>query len=123
MKFKILLVDDEQDLLDLLAEEFRDLGLEVLLARNGNEAIHVLKMTEVDLIVSDYRMPHGNGLELLDFVNQMKVIPKFFFFSAEHQLYKFDFIKEGKNKFFQKPSGLDSLIEEVGKELQNSKKQ
>jgi CheY-like chemotaxis protein len=64
---KILLVDDEPDILESLSgflEASVD-GLKVLTASSGPKALAVLKDHQVDLIITDYKMPEMNGLEFL----------------------------------------------------------
>lgn len=61
----VLVVDDEEDLREILAEEFMDLGSKVIQASSGTEAYAKTEATNVDVIVSDVRMPGGDGVELL----------------------------------------------------------
>ena len=62
---KILLVDDEAEIIDTLRDFLEDQGYECLSARDGFEALSVLRETVVDVIVSDLRMPTVSGLELV----------------------------------------------------------
>jgi CheY-like chemotaxis protein len=63
----ILLVDDEVDLREAVAFDFQMKGYNVVEAGNGREAFEALcKAPKVDLIVSDVRMPGGDGIELLE---------------------------------------------------------
>ncbi len=62
----ILVVDDETLLREILRDEFRDSGYQVIEAENGRLAFDLLAKNPVKLIVSDVRMPGGDGLELLD---------------------------------------------------------
>ncbi|VWC00404.1 two-component system response regulator [Burkholderia lata] len=61
----ILLVDDEPSVLSALRRAFRPAGYEILTAESGEAALEVLASTEVDLIVSDMRMPGMSGAEFL----------------------------------------------------------
>ncbi|MDW7710625.1 MAG: response regulator [Deferrisomatales bacterium] len=61
----LLLVDDEENLLRALARLFRRLGHQILSARDGAEALLVLKEHPVSVIISDHRMPGMSGAELL----------------------------------------------------------
>lgn len=63
---KILLVDDEPDLIDILAEILREEGYEVFKAANGAEAMERLRTTRVDLLVLDLMMPVMSGEEVLE---------------------------------------------------------
>jgi CheY-like chemotaxis protein len=62
----ILIVDDEPDICEILAFDFHAQGLNVLLADNATAAIEILKNQSIDVVVSDVRMPHGDGFSLLE---------------------------------------------------------
>jgi len=62
----ILLVDDEPELLAVNRETLEGCGYTVAVAGNGLEALDVLSATEVDLVVTDLRMPKLGGRELLE---------------------------------------------------------
>ncbi|WP_367190446.1 HD domain-containing phosphohydrolase [Burkholderia sp. Ed8] len=61
----ILLVDDEPNVLSALRRVLRPTGYDVLTADSGEAALAILASTEIDLIVSDMRMPHMSGAEFL----------------------------------------------------------
>ena len=62
---RILLVDDEPSIRQLLAYRMRREGFEVVLAENGREAIARLEQGNIDLLVSDIRMPDMSGVDVL----------------------------------------------------------
>jgi len=62
---RILLVDDEPSIRQLLSYRLRREGYEVLLAENGRDALAALEKGGVDLLVSDIRMPDMSGVEVL----------------------------------------------------------
>jgi CheY-like chemotaxis protein len=62
---KVLVVDDQPDVLDMAAEVFRSLGYEVLSANNAKDALAILQRTkDIHLLFSDVIMPGTSGLEL-----------------------------------------------------------
>ena len=62
---KALIVDDQQEVLALAVEMFRQLGYEVLSAGNGKDALDIIKRTpDIDVVFSDVVMPGMNGVEL-----------------------------------------------------------
>lgn len=61
---KILIVDDEDILCDLMADLFSSRGYEVSVASCGKEAIKMSQESQFDLVISDVRMPNGDGLDL-----------------------------------------------------------
>jgi two-component system response regulator PilR (NtrC family) len=62
---RILVVDDERSMRELLAIVLRREGYEVLLAESGRSAIEVLEREPVDLLISDIKMPDLSGVEVL----------------------------------------------------------
>ena len=60
---KILLVDDNQLFLKMLARAFQKAGLECINAESGREALALLKTVIPDAILSDYEMPEMNGMQ------------------------------------------------------------
>ncbi len=63
-KAKILLVDDELDLLEVLGVSIRGWGYDVLEASSGKEAIEALK-NNPDIVILDYLMPEMDGVQTL----------------------------------------------------------
>lgn len=113
-KKKILLVEDEPDILELIDEEFAYAGYETLTANCGNEAVEILKNQVVDVVLSDYKMPNGDGKFLLDHVNDMSKKPLFFFVSGHVDFGEEELKKMGVKKLFAKPFDLDELINTIG---------
>lgn len=66
---KILVVEDETFLLDLLSEVIMSLGHQIVTATNGLEALEEVEKDQPDLIISDVMMPIMNGYVLLEQIN------------------------------------------------------
>ena len=62
---RILVVDDEPDLIDLYQMELVRRGFDCQTAGSGNEALALIKENPFDLVITDFRMPNGTGLDLL----------------------------------------------------------
>ena len=62
---RILVVDDEPNIVDLLAQILQDEGYQVKGAYNGKEALHVLESTPQDIILLDLLMPDMDGFEVI----------------------------------------------------------
>jgi two-component system, NtrC family, sensor kinase len=71
-QLQVLFVDDEKSILRTLERFGRNLGLEMLFARSAGEALELLaeRAEPVPVVVSDYRMPGVNGLDLLAEIGQ-----------------------------------------------------
>lgn len=73
-KQKILIVDDEPDILELIEYNLKKEGYQVFLASNGQEGINVAKKVHPDLIILDIMMPKMDGIEAC---RLMRAIPEF----------------------------------------------
>jgi PAS domain S-box-containing protein len=68
---RVLIVEDEPDLMDVAASLFTSMGYEVLTAASGREAIEVLEHKDVDILFTDVVMPNGmDGLELATYTRE-----------------------------------------------------
>ena len=65
-KSRLLIVDDDQGMRENLAELFGSLGYDVRTAANTPEALAVLDEQDVDLLLTDYKMPGPTGVELIE---------------------------------------------------------
>lgn len=74
VKQKILIVDDEPDILELIEYNLKKEGYQVFLARNGQEAVTEAKRSLPDLIVLDIMMPKMDGIEACRI---MRTMPEF----------------------------------------------
>lgn len=61
----ILIVDDDQHVLEVLEARLQSAGFQICKAENGQEAIRLLKDNQVDLMISDMKMPGMSGMEVL----------------------------------------------------------
>jgi len=66
MKKKILLVEDEKVIIELLEKKLKKEGYEVILARDGEEGLAKMREEKPDLILLDIVMPKKNGFEVLE---------------------------------------------------------
>ncbi len=71
---KILIADDEPDILEIIQFNLQQEGYEVVTAKSGDDAIEKAKRTQPDLIILDVMMPGKNGIEVC---NQLRMMPNF----------------------------------------------
>lgn len=69
-KARILVVDDEQEIREMLARHFKFEGYEVVTAVNGKDALKKLADERFDVMISDIMMPEMNGVDLLKTVRR-----------------------------------------------------
>ena len=73
---RILIIDDEKGIAELLAIRLRQLGYEIDIANDGEEGLEKIKATKPDLVLLDLMMPKLDGRDLL------KIVKKVFHFKT-----------------------------------------
>ncbi|HQQ83616.1 MAG TPA: response regulator [Cyclobacteriaceae bacterium] len=116
MEPKILLVEDTPDLLLVLAEFLEMEGYVVRTATNGADAVSILCQEQVDLVMTDLRMPGEDGFQLIDHIRRDKVLTKLPILiystlptSSEQQ----EIVRRGANAFLHKPSPLALILSTI----------
>ncbi len=69
--YRILAVDDEQDALSVIERALED-DYEILTAGSGAEALEILRVQQVDLLLTDQRMPEMTGIELIEHARKIQ---------------------------------------------------
>jgi len=64
-KERILVVDDEEPILDMVSKFVNHIGYEVMTARNGKEALEILGNEPITILITDIKMPEMDGFELM----------------------------------------------------------
>lgn len=108
MKYKILIIDDEVMLTDLLSEYLSDLGYHTYTANHCKEAMHVLKETP-DLILLDINMPEMNGLEFCKNIREEVTCPILFLTAKASERDKINGLISGGDDYIIKPFSLPEL--------------
>ncbi len=106
----ILVVDDDRGLLKLMGDFLGTLGIVYALARDGHDAIEVLKSAEFPLVFTDMDMPNVNGMQLISHINAhyaRTAVVAMTGYSDEYALA--DVILAGAADYMIKPFTLDEL--------------
>jgi two-component system response regulator AtoC len=110
MSHTILLVDDEPKMRDVLAVALTDLGYRVLQAASGREALDIVNRDEVDLVLTDLRMPGLTGRELLQEIKRARpTLPVILMTAYSTVKDAVQVIKEGAFDYVAKPFEMDEL--------------
>ena len=118
-KPKILIVDDEVDICDMMMFTFDSQGFETFTAYDAEEAFKVVKDQDLDIVVSDVRMPKGGGMKLLsDIKEHNPKKPKVFLITGYSDGSTDDAIQAGAEAVLAKPIKLKDLVDEVNKDLE-----
>ena len=112
--YALLFVDDELEFLSAIQEFFADLGYEVYIAHNGQDALLKIKEFRPNAVFLDIFMPHMDGTDTLRLIREIdegiQVVVVSGYASAE--LAK-DLLQQGAFDFFQKPVDLVKLLATV----------
>ena len=73
LTIKILIVDDEEHILQVLSLKLRNCGYDIATAVDGEDALYQVKACQPDLIISDVQMPYMNGLEFASALSEDKL--------------------------------------------------
>jgi CheY-like chemotaxis protein len=110
----ILVVDDEVDLCEILQFDLEDAGYRVRTANRAAEALEILRQQPIDLIVSDIRMPGGDGVYLLSEVRKKHFEqPPVIFVSGFADVTIAEAYHKGVVAFIAKPLSLETLLDVV----------
>ena len=115
-KQKILIVDDEPDILELIEYNLKKEGYQVYTARNGQEAVSEAKKVLPDLIVLDIMMPKMDGIEACRIMRTMPEFKNTFmvFLTARSEEYsEIAGFNVGADDYIAKPIRMRDLIEKV----------
>jgi two-component system response regulator PilR (NtrC family) len=109
---RILIVDDDENLLDLMGVYLKSVGLEHDLAISAEQARNSLKCSVYDVIVSDFNMPGESGLDLLHYVSSMYPGTPFVLMTGcDDPQIKRESIRMGVHAYIQKPFYLNELYQ------------
>jgi CheY-like chemotaxis protein len=112
----VLVVDDEEALRKFIAFDLRRKGFNVLEAANGRDALSLVLEHKIDVVVSDVRMPGGDGIELLDNIkNYHPGIPVVMFVTGFADLTIEDAYDKGANAVFTKPFKRNELLASINR--------
>ena len=110
-KKTVLIVDDEKDLRDLLSFSLEIHGIQTHKASNGREAIEIIKANPVDIVISDIRMPGGDGIELLREAKQKDAkVPVILLMTGFSEVPLEDAFAAGAEAIFLKPIAIKPLM-------------
>lgn len=115
---RILVADDEEVMLEVLQRFLGAKGYQVLTARDGREALEVFHSQACDLIITDMRMPHLDGLQLLGAVKEVNPrMPVIFISGYGDAETVVAALKTGAENFLAKPLDLEQLLRVVKQTL------
>ncbi len=110
---KIILVDDEQKFVNMLAKRLAIRGIEAHVAYTGEEAIKKAGDTAYDVAVLDIKMPGISGIQLKKKLCSLHEDLKFIFVTGHGAVEKSEEEDAGKDIYLSKPLDIEFLIETI----------
>lgn len=121
MKYSILIVDDEENVCKLLEKVFLKEGYIVQKAYNGEEALNVIDSTQVDIVITDIKMPGMSGMELLKKIRSIDVSIKVIMITAFATVETaVEALKIGASDYITKPFDLEDVLFSVKKIIESA---
>lgn len=121
-KERILIVDDEKEIRDLIDIYLKGEGYETIKAENGEEALHILKANDIDLIILDIMMPKVNGIEACLKIREEKEMPIIMLSAKSEDMDKILGLNTGADDYLTKPFNPLELVARVKSQIRRYKK-
>ena len=113
MEYKILIAEDDNDIIEVLKMYLENEGFTTIIANNGEEAYNLLQTTKVDLAIVDVMMPKMNGYELTKKIRNISNIPVIILSAKNMDSDKIIGLNLGADDYLTKPFNPLELIARV----------
>jgi DNA-binding response OmpR family regulator len=121
---KILIVEDEKRLAQLLKNAISDSFVSIVIAKDGNEGLKKFKSFKPDIIITDIMMPFCDGLQMTQEIKELDENIPIIILSAHSEKEKLlKALELGINKYFIKPFDPEEVIEYINKIAPKLRKQ
>ena len=118
---RILVVDDDEYILDILKILLENEGYEVTTAQDSQKGLDIVKTTEINLVISDLRMRPMNGIELLREILKVKPkLPVIMLTAYGSPETANEASQLGAFAYLTKPFGPDEVLETLQRALQSA---
>ncbi len=116
MPYKVLIADDEKNIVDLLQEIALQLGLEVVTAFDGRQALNVFEEHKPDFVLMDISMPVMGGMQAMELMKQINADCPVILITAFGTVdIAIEAIQNGAFEYIVKPSSLSEIREVIDK--------
>jgi two-component system, OmpR family, response regulator CpxR len=124
MKIKVLLVDDEEQFVDVLAQRLEGRGFQVNTAFNGDDALAFVEEHDVDVVILDVLMPGRNGVDTLQEIKRVRPITEVIMLTGHATVETaIQGMKLGAYDYLMKPTDTAELVDKITKAQARKKEQ
>jgi len=122
MRTKVLLVDDEEQFVEVLAQRLEARDFQVSTAFNGDDAISFIEEHDTDVVILDVLMPGRNGIETLRELKRVRPITEVIMLTGHGTVETaIQGMKLGAYDYLMKPTDTAELVEKINKAYQRKK--
>lgn len=121
MKQKVLVVEDDKDIVQIIKLYVESQDIEVLVAYNGEQALQVISENKIDLLVSDVMMPLMNGFELVKKVRETLSIPVIIISAKDQSSDKILGLNIGADDYITKPFDPLEVVARINAQLRRKR--
>ncbi|BCN28903.1 response regulator transcription factor [Anaeromicropila herbilytica] len=114
---KILVIDDEKEIVELIRKGLEEAKYEVITAYDGAEGLKVLEEHEISLVILDIMMPEINGLEVCSRIRSHSNIPIIMVSAKSQEQDKISGLSEGADDYMVKPFSVAELLARVNSQI------
>jgi CheY-like chemotaxis protein len=116
MGLKVLVVDDEEDIVEVIQDRLEAYGFTVITAGTGVEALNRLSTAKFDGVFLDVKMPEMGGIETLEHIRERdRMIPVIIITSSSTREAAIEAIAKGANEYVLKPFEWEELKTKIEK--------
>ena len=117
---RVLVVDDEADIRELVRELLGRAGYDVVEAPNGSEALKLFYSQQPDFVILDVQMPVLDGWETLARIRELSDVPVLMLTARAEELDKVRGLRAGADDYLTKPFGRQELLARVSANLRRA---
>jgi two-component system response regulator VicR len=117
---RILVVDDEPPIVDVLVYNLQRANYQVVVARDGKEALAKARQEEPDLIILDLMLPHMDGLEVCRALRRERDVPIIMLTARDSEVDRVVGLELGADDYVVKPFSVRELMARVGSVLRRA---
>jgi DNA-binding response OmpR family regulator len=116
---RILLVDDDAEIVDAMRYALEAKGYEILIARDGNQGLAMAEREDPDLVILDMMMPKRSGFLVLERLRRTRPVPMRVIMITANEGSRHKAYAEmlGVDDYIRKPFAMDRLLESVNRLL------
>jgi two-component system response regulator VicR len=121
--YKVLIAEDDKNLLDILKYNMEKEGYRVVTAQNGAQAVEQVRSEKPDLIILDIMLPEIDGFEVCRIVRKEMIVPILMLTAKADEVDKIVGLELGADDYMTKPFSIRELLARIKAHLRREKRE